>query len=148
MTDIIASLMRDLPYSKTDSVADLDAPRKSKLAAQKKPRPTVPARRCDASRFCSLREHGHCDDLHCKYAADYNAQRLVAGLPDGPIRGPVRMRAAMIPSHMNHLWEGDTPNHAATERLIRNAVGNRVVMANCPKCGGTGITPNKERRAR
>ena len=51
--------------------------------------------------------------------------------------------AAMIPAGMNHLWKGDAPNHAATERLIRNAVGNRVVLSDCPKCGGTGITPNK-----
>ena len=50
--------------------------------------------------------------------------------------------AAMIPAGMNHLWKGDQPNHAATEYLIRNAVGNRVSLSDCPKCGGTGIAPS------
>jgi len=50
--------------------------------------------------------------------------------------------AAMIPAGMDHLWKGDAPNHAATEFLIRNAIGDRVVLADYPKCGGTGITPN------
>jgi hypothetical protein len=66
-----------LPYNKTDSVADLDAPRERKRAAPKKPRPAVPARHCDAARFCSLREHGHCDALHCQAAADYIANTVI-----------------------------------------------------------------------
>lgn len=51
--------------------------------------------------------------------------------------------SALIPRHMQHIWKENVPNHVATEHLIRNAVGNRVVLSDCPKCGGTGITPNQ-----
>ena len=61
----------DLPYKKTDRVADLDAPRPP--AKPKKPAPAVPARRCSLSPICALRKSGKCDAMHCKDAADYVA---------------------------------------------------------------------------
>jgi len=35
----------------------------------------------------------------------------------------------------------DCANHEATQALITNAKGNRIVLANCEKCGGSGILP-------
>ena len=47
---------------------------------------------------------------------------------------------AVIPGHMLHLWPDDgSPNHKATEDLIRSSKGRRTVMVNCEKCGGTGL---------
>ena len=62
---------RDLPYSKTDSVADLDAPPKVTPRTPVRARPTVPARACYLSRRCYLRKRGKCDDLHCSIATAY-----------------------------------------------------------------------------
>jgi hypothetical protein len=52
--------------------------------------------------------------------------------------------AVLIPAGMTDIWPDDgTPNHKATEALIRDSEGRRNVEVNCPKCGGTGIAPNK-----
>jgi len=69
----VHALVRDfrlpeLPYSKTDSVSDLDAPRAIKL---KPPKPSVPGRACVLSKTCDLRKRGKCDVLHCSTAAEY-----------------------------------------------------------------------------
>jgi hypothetical protein len=48
--------------------------------------------------------------------------------------------SAEIPPGAKWMW--DKPNPHATEHLIRQATGRRMVCANCPDCGGTGITPN------
>ena len=76
----VAALVGDfhlpaLPYRKTDSVADLDAPQPPK--ARRPPRPAVPARRCSLSATCNLRKRGTCDALHCKEAGDYIANRVL-----------------------------------------------------------------------
>lgn len=65
----------NLPYKKTDRVAELDAPRVHKIREPKKQAAAVPARRCSLSPICALRKSGNCDALHCKDAADYTARQ-------------------------------------------------------------------------
>lgn len=60
-----------LPYSKTDKVAKLDAPRPPKPTKQHKPKPAVPARHCAFAADCQLRKSGKCDPLWCATAHDH-----------------------------------------------------------------------------
>ena len=53
-----------------------------------------------------------------------------------------------VPAAANHMYQEYGPNgpqervnHTATEMLLRGAVGCRIVLANCDKCGGTGLVP-------
>ena len=54
--------------------------------------------------------------------------------------------AVEVPRHCNYAYQ--TPygvervNHDMTRQLIENGKGCRNVMANCPKCHGTGLVPN------
>ena len=75
--------LRDLPYSKTDSVADLDAPRAIK---PKPPKPSVTGRACALSKTCDLRKRGKCDDLHCSTAAEYISNASGEGRKPSPER--------------------------------------------------------------
>jgi hypothetical protein len=45
--------------------------------------------------------------------------------------------AVDIPSHL--LYRFDKPNKKLAEELIRRGEGKRIVLANCSKCGGTGL---------
>jgi lysophospholipase L1-like esterase len=65
--------MGDLPYSKTDCVADLDKPRPIKPRKPAKLPPSVPARACNLSKTCALRKAGKCTPVHCANAYHFVA---------------------------------------------------------------------------
>lgn len=57
--------------------------------------------------------------------------------------------SAPVPVYLGHLWKDasgkERVNHEATRRLIEDSKGDRVVLANCEKCGGSGLkdSPHK-----
>jgi hypothetical protein len=53
--------------------------------------------------------------------------------------------AAFVPSAGKWAYESfgeDRPNPRMTRYLIEQAVGERIVTVNCPRCHGTGLAPN------
>ena len=94
-------------------------------------------------------DYNECDTAPCHWCEQ--AQKAIDDLPNqvldfqtAPYKTLCGCVSVMIPPGTNHLWKDDQPNHEATAHLIRNAVGNRVVLSDCPKCGGTGIAPNRD----
>jgi hypothetical protein len=69
----IPTLNQELPYSKTDNVADLDKPRPIKPRKPAKRPASVPERKCDMSGTCTLRKAGKGNSFFCGAACDYVA---------------------------------------------------------------------------
>ena len=51
--------------------------------------------------------------------------------------------SVILPSHLAYRYERK-PNPDLTKQLLESGKGKRIVLANCPKCHGRGIDPDKE----
>ncbi len=124
--DLVSNIkMGDLPYSKTDCVADLDKPRPIKPRKPAKLPPSVPARACNLSKTCALRKAGKCTPVHCADAYHFVAN-APADLPAtaGKVRRDVRCPRC---GSASQVWENQI-----TGVLMCHRLGCHISVPNAP----------------